>query len=73
MKKRIAGLEGEVRTSRGVRTSLEKHVRILEIALKKERERTRGLSKGESTDVQKDPKELARDELKTAAQGMPFM
>lgn len=64
MKKRIAGLEGEARTGKGVRVSLEKHVKILETALKKERERVKGLSKGEIIDVQQDPKDLAREELK---------
>ena len=69
MKKRIAGLEGEARTGRGVRTALEKHVRLLEVALKKERERTKGLSKGEDIDVKRDPKDLAREELKAAGKG----
>jgi striatin 1/3/4 len=70
MKKRIAGLEGESRTGRGVRSALEKHVRILEVALKKERERIKGLSKGEAIDVQRDPKDIAREELKAAGKGM---
>lgn len=69
MKKRIAGLEGEARTGRGVRTALEKHVRLLEVALKKERERIKGLSKGENIDVKRDPKDLAREELKAAGKG----
>ena len=69
MKKRIANLGGDARTSRGVKTSLERHLKILETALKKERERTKHLAKGEVVDVQKDPKELAREELKAATQG----
>ena len=69
MKKRIAGLEGETRTGRGVRTALEKHVRLLEVALKKERERTKGLSKDENIDVKRHPKDIAREELKAAGKG----
>ena len=69
MKKRIAGLEGEARTGRGIRTALEKHVRLLEVALKRERERTKGLSKGDVVDAKRDPKDLAREELKAASKG----
>ncbi|EXJ93930.1 hypothetical protein A1O1_02323 [Capronia coronata CBS 617.96] len=64
MKNRIAILEGETRTSKGLRTSLEKHVKLLEIALRKEREKARSLAKGEAVDAAKDPKEIAREELK---------
>ena len=74
MKKRIGGLEGEARTARGLRTSLEKNVKILEIALKKEREKVKGLSKGEAVDVSRDPKDAAREELKSAGKGdAPFL
>jgi striatin 1/3/4 len=69
MKKRIGYLEGESRTSRGVRVSLEKHVKILEMALKKEREKIKALNKGEPVDVQKDPRDAAREELKAAGKG----
>lgn len=69
MKKRIAGLEGEARTGRGVRSALEKHVRILEIAIKKERERVKGLSQGEAIDIHRDPKDIAREELNAAGKG----
>jgi len=69
MKKRIAGLEGESRTSKGLRVSLEKHVKILEIALKRERDKMKSLNKGEPVDIHKDSKELAREELNTAGKG----
>lgn len=69
MKNRIAILEGETRTSRGLRTSLERHVKLLEIALKKEREKSRNASKGEAVDHQKEAKDLARDELKALGKG----
>jgi striatin 1/3/4 len=73
MKKRIGHLEGESRTSRGVRVSLEKHVKILEMALKKEREKIKALNKGESVDTQRDPRDVARDELKAAGTGKRFL
>lgn len=69
MKKRVAYLEGESRTSRGVRISLEKHVKILEIALKKEREKVKALNKGEPVDLQKDSRDIAQEELKAAGKG----
>ncbi|KIX09594.1 uncharacterized protein Z518_00674 [Rhinocladiella mackenziei CBS 650.93] len=65
MKNRIAILEGETRTSKGLRTSLERHVKLLEIALRKEREKNRSLNKGEVVDTQKEAKDLAREELKS--------
>lgn len=70
MRNRIAILEGETRTSKGMRTSLERHVKLLETALKKERERSRNASKGEVVDNLKDAKELAREELKAGGKGM---
>lgn len=69
MKNRIAVLEGETRAGKGLRTSLERHVKLLEIALRKERERSRNLDKGEAVDTQKDPKEIARDEMKRIHNG----
>ncbi|KAH0841482.1 hypothetical protein AYO21_07075 [Fonsecaea monophora] len=64
MKNRIAILEGETRTSKGMRVSLERHVKLLESALKKEREKVKHAAKGETVDHSKDAKELAREELK---------
>ncbi|KIW68785.1 hypothetical protein PV04_04706 [Phialophora macrospora] len=70
MRNRIAILEGETRTSKGMRISLERHVKLLETALKKERERSRNASKGETVDNHKDAKELAREELKAAGKDL---
>jgi len=69
MKNRIAILEGETRTSKGLRSSLERHVKLLEIALKKEREKMKSLNKGEIIDSQRESKEMARDELKAIGKG----
>ena len=63
MKSRIGRLEGDARTSRRIHESLGKHVRILEIALRKEREKVQKLAGGESVDVNMDPKEAAKESL----------
>lgn len=69
MKNRIAALEGETRTSKGLRTSLERHVKLLELALKKERDKSKGLDNAKLNDTRKDPKDLAKEELKAIGKG----
>lgn len=69
MRKRIGHLEGETRMSQGFRVSLEKHVKILEMALKREREKVKALNKGEPVDVKKDPRDAAREALKAESKG----
>lgn len=71
MKSRIAKLEGDGKKSRQTQESLSKHIRMLEMALRKEREKIKGLSNGEEVDM-KDAKELAREQLKAAGKGMCF-
>jgi striatin 1/3/4 len=63
MKSRIGRLEGDVRTSKRLQESLGKHVKMLEIALKKERETVRSLRNGENIDHVRDPKEIAKENL----------
>jgi striatin 1/3/4 len=50
MKSRIGKLEGDRRTAQRLKSSLEKHVKLLENALKQEREKSRKLQKGQSLD-----------------------
>lgn len=69
MKSRIGRLEGECKTNKRLHDSLGKHVKILESALKKEREKVKALTKGEKVDFGKDAKELAREELKSIGKG----
>ena len=69
MKKRIGHLEGDCRTSRGVRISLEKHVKILEMALRRERDKIKALNKGDEVDVARDSRHAAREEVKAASKG----
>ncbi|EEQ84559.2 WD domain-containing protein [Blastomyces dermatitidis ER-3] len=64
MKSRIGRLEGDARTSKRMHETLGKHVKMLEAALKKEREKVKSLSAGEAVDVTKDSKELAKENLK---------
>lgn len=63
MKGRIGVLEGSVRTNKRIHEALGKHVRILEIALRHERERTKKLAAGQQIDVSRDPKDVARESL----------
>lgn len=64
MKRRIGRLEGEAKTTKRLHSTLEKHIKILEMALKREREKVKTLSNGEKVDLLKDSKEVAREELK---------
>lgn len=57
MKSRISKLEGDGRTSKRLQESLGKHVKILENALKKEREKVRTLQSGQA------PEELKNEAL----------
>lgn len=64
MKSRIGRLEGDARTSKRIHESLGKHVRLLEVALKREREKVKKLTAGEVVDDLRDPKEIARESVK---------
>jgi striatin 1/3/4 len=70
MKSRIGRLEGDVRTSKRLQESLGKHVKMLESALKKERETVRSLRNGEKVDDLRDPKEIAKESLKNVQKRM---
>ena len=52
MKSRIGKLEGDGRTNKRLRESLDKHVRILENALKMERQKTKASSQSEDKKVE---------------------
>lgn len=70
MKSRIGRLEGDARTSKRMHESLGKHVRILEVALKKEREKSSKLAAGEKIEPSVDPKEVAKKSLKALEMSM---
>jgi len=63
MKSRIGRLEGELRTSKRLHESLGKHVRLMEGALRKERERSKKLANNEKLDDAQDPKDIARESI----------
>jgi striatin 1/3/4 len=63
MKSRIGRLEGDLRTSKRLHESLGKHVRLMETALKREREKVKKLSNNEVIEDINDPKEVARDSI----------
>src|SRR5437667_5611137 len=71
MKSRIGRLEGDARTSRRMHESLGKHVKILEAALKREREKVKSLAAGEKIDVARDPKDIAKENLKALSKRRP--
>lgn len=69
MKSRIGRLEGDARTSKHLHESLGKHVKILEMALKKEREKVKSLSDGAKVEVPKDRRETAKENLNSVPKG----
>ncbi len=69
MKSRVGKLEGDGRTSKRMQESLGKHVKILESALRKEREKTRKLQAGGSIEGEKTETENERADAKGGAEG----
>ena len=66
MKSRIGKLEGDGRTHKHLQESLGKHVKILENALKKEREKVKALQSGQQPEEQEE-KEAPKAKLKPDA------
>lgn len=64
MKSRIGKLEGDGRTSKRLQESLGKHVKILETALKKEREKTKSLAQGDKAEEKKEERFIAKESYK---------
>lgn len=63
MKSRIGKLEGDGRTNKRLRESLDKHVRILEHALKAERQKSKGGAQAEEKkDDGQEPKNPSKRE-----------
>ena len=65
MKSRIGKLEGDGRTNKRLRESMDKHIRILEHALKKEREKMKALQNQGQTGDQKEEKKDIKQEANT--------
>jgi striatin 1/3/4 len=63
MKSRIAILEGDARTGKGLRTSLERHIKLLEKAIRKERDKSKGVN-NDSVEHTGQNQENLKDKLK---------
>lgn len=66
MKSRIGKLEGDGRTSKRLQESLGKHVKILENALKKEREKVKALQSGQPLEETKAKPEAPTEATKAS-------
>ena len=64
MKSRIGKLEGDGRTSKRLQESLGKHIKILENALRREREKAKIPHAEEVAEGNKDEKESEKENLK---------
>ncbi len=64
MKSRIGKLEGDGRTSKRLQESLGKHVKILENALKKEREKVKALQSGQTPEEKNSETQSPKDGVK---------
>ena len=61
MKSRIGKLEGDGRTNKRLQESLGKHVKILESALKREREKLRNIQAGGGTEEKAEDHNAIKD------------
>ncbi|KAL8660137.1 MAG: hypothetical protein Q9226_000043 [Calogaya cf. arnoldii] len=64
MKSRIGKLEGDGRTSKRLQESLGKHVRLLENALKKERDKVKALQSGQAPEEKKSEAQSPKEGVK---------
>lgn len=64
MKSRIGKLEGDGRTNKRLQESLGKHVKLLENALKKEREKSKASQTDSKAEEKKDDKEAPKVEAR---------
>ena len=67
MKSRIGKLEGDGRTNKHLQESLGKHVKILENALKKEREKNKAIQTGLQPEDKKEDQEAPKAKSKLDA------
>ena len=69
MKSRIGKLEGDGRTNKRLRESMDKHIRLLEHALKKEREKAKAPQSESQTEDRKDASQVAKQNARPASKG----
>ena len=64
MKSRIGKLEGDGRTNKRLRESMDKHIRILEHALKKEREKGKASQSDVQSEEQQQEDQASKQKIK---------
>ena len=64
MKSRIGKLEGDGRTNKRLRESMDKHIRLLEHALRKEREKSRTSQTEGHTEIKTEDKNASKQDAK---------
>ena len=69
MKSRIGKLEGDGRTNKRLRESMDKHIRLLEHALKKEREKVKTLQSGSQTEDKKEEGQVGNQNTRPITKG----
>lgn len=68
MKSRIGKLEGDGRTNKRLRESMDKHIRLLEHALKKEREKAKSSQSGSQED-KKEESQVTKQNVRPIIKG----
>lgn len=69
MKSRIGKLEGDGRTNKRLRESMDKHIRLLEHALKKEREKAKSPQSGSQTEDKKEESQVTKQNVRPPSKG----
>ena len=69
MKSRIGKLEGDGRTNKRLRESMDKHIRLLEHALKKEREKAKTSQSESQTEDKKEASGVGKQSTRPTSKG----
>lgn len=69
MKSRIGKLEGDGRTNKRLRESMDKHIRLLEHALKKEREKAKSVQSESQTEDKKEESQVTKQNVRPISKG----
>lgn len=69
MKSRIGKLEGDGRTNKRLRESMDKHIRLLEHALKKEREKAKAPQSESQTEDKKEASQVGKLNVRPTSKG----
>lgn len=73
MKSRIGKLEGDGRTNKRLRESMDKHIRLLEHALKKEREKAKSPQSGSQPEDKKEESQATKQNVRPTSKGRPSL